>query len=100
MTVALSAKMALQQGFLCNREDRKGRTARLCLGEPIPAGAGMGGSEPERSARHVVSLGGAAETQLDLVAAAFRAAQVSALRAALFTGPGDPRTLRRVDSTR
>ena len=31
------AAAAVQQGFLRNLEDRKGRPARLCLGEPIPA---------------------------------------------------------------
>ena len=30
------AASAVQQGFLRNLEDRKGRPARLCLGEPIP----------------------------------------------------------------
>jgi primase-like protein len=30
------AASALQQGFLRNLEDRKGRPARLCLGEPMP----------------------------------------------------------------
>jgi len=41
--------------------------------DAIPAGAGRGGSQPEGWGRHVVSLA-AADAQLDLVAAAFRAA--------------------------
>ena len=39
--VSRRAAAAVQQGFLWNREDRKGRPARLCLGEPIPAAIGI-----------------------------------------------------------
>jgi predicted transcriptional regulator len=39
--VSRRAAAAVQQGFLRNREDHKGRPARLCLGEPIPAAIGI-----------------------------------------------------------
>jgi len=51
--VSRRAAAAVQQGLLWNREDRKGRPARLCLGEPIPAGIGI---LPTREVLHGCSV--------------------------------------------
>ena len=51
--VSRRAASAVQQGFLWNREDRKGRPARLCLGEPIPASIGI---LPTREVLHGCSV--------------------------------------------
>ena len=51
--VSRRAAAAVQQGFLWNREDRKGRPARLCLGEPIPAAIGI---LPTREVLHGCSV--------------------------------------------
>ncbi|MBL0292158.1 MAG: hypothetical protein IPQ15_16345 [Betaproteobacteria bacterium] len=51
--VSRRAAAAVQQGFLWNREDRKGRPARLCLGEPIPAAIGI---LPAREVLHGCSV--------------------------------------------
>jgi CRP-like cAMP-binding protein len=51
--VSRRAAAAVQQGFLSNREDRKGHPARLCLGEPIPATIGL---LPTREVLHGCSV--------------------------------------------
>ena len=53
--VSRRAAAAVQQGFLSNREDRKGRPARLCLGEPIPVAIGI---LPTREVLHGCSVDG------------------------------------------
>ena len=51
--VSRRAAAAVQQGLLWNREDRRGRPARLCLGEPIPAAIGL---LPTREVLHGCSV--------------------------------------------
>jgi len=48
------AASAVRQGFLRNLEDRKGRPARLCLGEPIPEPPSI---LPSREVLHGCSVG-------------------------------------------
>ena len=51
--VSRRAASAVQHGYLWNREDRMGRPARLCLGEPMPAAIGI---LPTREALHGCSV--------------------------------------------